>query len=345
MNLRPSSLPAIAACPQYQADERDNDDTNEGTRRHAVLHHYNLTGEFEIPEGGLSDESQEAVKWASEYIDMTRSGDPIFESKIAIALNVDGQAVTIEGTPDCRDTDTRNLYDLKWRHRDYRAQLNAYALGIMQDNFTDAIKVHVMFGYDKRAQTWDVTADEAEEELQGIVRRALNNEPANPCDYCAWCAKSATCPALAERVEAVRSGREDWNLANYHASQIDDPAEMAKALELARAIKAWVEAIEYHARRMALQNGGLPGFKVQNRSGKKSITDIAQAVALSGLSPDDFIRICNVSLGDLKKLHHEKLGASYTSKAASDRDCLRKLEPITETGEPVVMLVKNRKEK
>lgn len=63
MNLRPSSLPAIAACPQYQADERDNDDTNEGTRRHAVLHYYNLTGEFEIPDGGLTDESQGTTKF------------------------------------------------------------------------------------------------------------------------------------------------------------------------------------------------------------------------------------------------------------------------------------------
>jgi len=349
--IRPSSLPAMAECPQFEGDGKESDHAAEGTRRHSLLAAFNTTGKFENEDGSpinLTEESQEAVKWASEYIDNHKVGDGVFEKKIAIALNVEGQTVTIEGTPDCRDgldNGPRNLFDLKWRFGNYRPQLAAYALGIMQDAFTEKIKVHILFGYDKKPQTFTLTEDEAEAEIVDIVGRVIREEPANPCEYCGWCGKAASCPALAERVEAVRSGRDDWGLDSYHASEIESPVEMAKALDLARALKKWCEAIEYHAKQMLLKKGSLPGFKLSTRAGKKRITDLAQAVVLSGLDPDEFIKVCSVAFGDLKALHQATFGEDYTSKAAADRDLLKKLEPVIETGSEIHMILKDRPQK
>lgn len=333
-------MPCLKACPQFESDSREREDANAGTRRHLALQALNSTGSIPEPlKAELDEESMEGVEWASEYIEQHKVGNCIWETKIAIAVTVQGETFTIEGTPDARDSG-RNLFDLKSRHRDAEGQMAAYALGIMQDDFTTEIQVHVLYAIPMRAVSYTLTDDEAIHIIQDILTPVIDNAPARPCEYCVWCAKSATCEALTSRVEAVRAGREDWSLATYHASDIADPVEMAKALELARAIKQWAASVEYHANTMAKNHGGLPGFETQTKKGRRSISDVAAACQLAGINPDEFVKICSAPIGKVEEVFRKLHGHEYTSKAAANRDLQSKLAPVIEYGAPSISLVK-----
>ncbi len=342
-SIRPSALPALDQCVCFQSDDVKRDYSELGTQRHAELAR-RLEGKPEDPFAKpLDDESLEAIDWAFEYIQMTRNGDLLVEQPIEIAVGHNGDG--FKGTVDCRDLNVYNVWDFKWRYRDYSVQMAAYALGIMQAEWSELITVHILFGESMKAVKYDLSLDEAEKIVNDIVAKVEAGGKPTPCEYCNWCKRKATCPALEARVKAIQEGREDWELDNYHGTQIDDPEAMAKALILAREVKAWIEGIEYHAKRLAEKNGGLPGFKLQTRQGRASITNIPEACRISTLPPDDFLAICSVSPNKIVTAVFESNKEAYTSKASAERAIKKALEPVTERGESSISLVKETKKR
>jgi len=342
-SLAPSSLPALEECACYVSDSRETPWSEAGTNQHAVLAGLLTT---DAPLSVMADiveldiEGREGVRWAAEYIRGYADKALIVESRVAL-LDDNFSEITF-GTPDAycvyKDGTGVDVFDFKsGQIGNYEAQVACYALMVMRTSGTHTATMHVLFGRFQKAFRYTMTRAEAAARVQAVIDRAANpaKQP-EPCKFCDWCANAATCSALVSRANAVVAGREDWALEQYHATQIGDPAEMAKALKIAKAMKAWISAIEFHAKEMA-NKGQMPtGFTWQERQGIRSVTNILAAYDALGLPKDKFMPLCSVPIGEIEKTYAEHFGKTL---AVSKREVAQKLEPCLERGKPSKSLV------
>jgi len=345
VKLRPSSLPFLSQCPCWVSDESHGGDWRDsGNLRHHVLssmldkRHGNQAEDLQM----LPEEERDGVQWAADYIDVHAPGlDHQLHCERRLKLLDDNFNVVMEGTPDvvCGP----ELFDLKWRQRDYGAQMAAYAEMMFQENEWPEVRVHLLFAESKRAVTFVFTRAEAIALINSIIAKvnAPDRQP-TPCDYCGWCARRLTCPALLERVNTVAVNREDWKLEGYHASEITSGQQMGKALKLARQIKDWCEGVEHHAKEMAAKQGMIPeGFKIQTRQGNRYIPDVTQAYARAGLPQEEFLKACEVKFSSLVEA---TAGLHGIKKAQAERTVEEKLGDAIQRKSSSVSLVVNKSE-
>lgn len=344
---RPSSLPMLKVCPCF--DGQGSKDTDEGRERHAALKDYLEDKEFLL--NALDEEGREAVIWAADYIRMVAplSDHPAkFEEKISITLPKWEQ---MEGTPDA--VCGPEVFDLKWRPRDYDAQMAAYAWGRLQElPEVQEVRVHVLFGATKNKQVYTIDAETAEAIVMPIVEKA--NDPGrkpNPCEYCSMCANKLKCEALNIRAQTVAAGREDWKLANYHSSELTDPQEMAKALALASHLEKWTKAVKHHAREMVVKQGlAIPGWELKTKAGKSSCHDVTGAFNATGLPVEVFLKCAELRLNRSKtNPNKEGLIEAYAQekdlpKTAAKKLLKKTLEPFMRTP-PEVQYLKSLTQK
>jgi hypothetical protein len=336
--LPPSSFPKLKQCACYKADHGGLA-AERGTLRHQALGHV-FEGDPDAT-GGLTPQEREGVTWAADYIRTIKTdGEPImFERHLSVYCTFGTADAITFGTADA--IAGPDLFDLKWADADYDEQMMCYALGWMQESGRTSITVHVLFALEKRVRKFTVDYEEAHRRVEVIWRAATNpDRKPTPNDCCSYCAHRLTCPALAERVETVKSGREDWALENYHISQIHEPAEMAKALALARQIADWCESVEWHAKKMAREGYELPGFKVIEKSGKAECTDIAQAFQLCGLPQEKFLSCCSVVYGRIEDAYAEH---NQIPKASAKQAIAERLTPVTQRRPNTYELRKEKK--
>ena len=344
LNHRPSSLPALDQCPRFESGGT-SDFAEAGTIRHAAIYDLLINNSRRdiksAYENDLSDalnhvdeSERDAVIWAAEYIKL-KAPTTDYPLRCEEKREWCGPDFSDrEGTPDV--TCGNHIFDLKWRRRDYTAQMADYALAVMQDGF-ESVTIHILYGAFKQIEVIQLDYATASRIVLDILTRANDpkSEP-NPCDYCGWCAKRLTCNALLNRVNTVVENREDWRLTSYHSSEILTAEEMGKALRLAKALGAWCEAVEHHAREMA-RNGIVPeGFKVQERKGNRFIASITEAYSRSGLSQEDFIAACEIKFSSLVELYAAQNGLK---KAAAEREMERKLGEVVQRKNSTVSLV------
>jgi hypothetical protein len=333
-HIRPSNLPALSQCPCFEPSASDFAEA--GTDRHAALraHFESNDGLLEL----LPEEDAEGVRWAAEYIRMKAplSDHPIgFEQPLSLILDDFSE---INGTLDA--TCHLDLFDLKWRERDYRAQLAAYVLMRLQELGIDAtITVHVLYAAFRRAEVFHLDATSARAIVLPILDRARDpDRQSNPCTYCSWCARQLTCPALNIRAQAVAAGREDWQLQSYHCSEITDPRQMSRALTLAKHLAKWCKAVEHHALDMVIKRGEqIPGYTLKSRAGKRSCHDLTGAFNSLGLPVETFLACCDIRFStskenpDKKGIEDVYSAAHGVKKAAAKRELSRKLQPFLRT--------------
>lgn len=341
--MRPSSLPILSQCPKFESGEA-RDYTDEGTKRHKALEALfkNDSGDSDriFESMGVDVESQEGIQWAYEYINVNL---PVNEFGLhierPITLVADDFSKVMDGTVDYACG--KHILDIKWRDRNYREQLMAYSLGWMQEQGIDEVHCHILFMQSQRAETFTVKLDECWEVIKEIEAKISSPDAKpNPCEYCGWCGKAKECDALNNLAMEVVNGREDWVLENYHSSQIDSPIEMSKALLIARHVSKWAEAVEHHAKKMAIDGGvHIPGFKVQARKGRRVISDIGSAFNASRLDQDEFLDCCVVSFSNLVEKHRVK---ENISKAAATKEMERFLGDAMDRSITTYSLVKER---
>jgi len=328
---RPSSLPMVAQCSSFEAGGGAFAD--EGVERHkyfAALGRANVT-EVEARAEQLPEDDQDGVNWAFNYVNAHASKDFPIQWETTLHFRDENFEAIYGGTPDA--VCGFEIFDLKWRERDYRAQMAAYALMLLLDQDFDRVRVHVLFAESQKAVVYDFTIEEALAVLTPIHARIFNGEPETPCDYCGWCSRALTCPALNQRAQAVAAGREDWALQQYHTSAIASPIEMGKALRLARFLKKWIAAVEHHAREMAVVRGEqIPGASVKSRQGKQTCADVEEAYRLSGLPPEHFLAACDLRLNGSKSGRKGLIDifaeVNVKTKASAKRELLKRLEPV-----------------
>ena len=340
--LRPSSLPALAECPCF---ESGGSNFEGGIDRHAALNAYFNGDETFL--NLLEDEDREGVLWAADYIRVhanTGEHPLIWETKGEVILD---DYTIIAGTPDavCQF----DIFDLKWRHAGYEQQMAAYAAMILQalpDAKGVEIRVHLLYGCFKRAEVLKFTLESALAIIAPIAKAHQDpDKQPNPCSYCGWCAQRLTCSALNTRAQTVAAGRDDWKLETYHASEITQPDQMAKALALARRLTQWAEAVNHFAKEMAVKSGvTIPGYELKSKAGKASCADVTGAFNALHIAPEAFLQCCEVRMST-SKTNPDKRGLADVlkekkgiSRAAAIRELKSTLEPFMRTPKEVLYL-------
>lgn len=346
-------MPMLAACPKWES-AGGNADTTAGTDRHALYANRLLRAqlspdsspeaiakhdaEAEAIKARLSEADIDGVEWAVAY---TQTKAPS-EHHMRIEYHVN--PLDSEFYPLFENGGTLDvacgpvLFDLKWRERDYGAQMAAYALDIFQEFGFSEIEVHLLFAESKRAQVFKFTEAEAATLVNNIVAAVKSPDAkAAPCDYCAWCARQLTCPAKLERVNAVIAGRDDWKLEQYHVSKIETAEEMGKALRLARQIADWAESVEFYAREMLIKKGITPtGFESKSRQGNRFITSVTDAFSRLGIPQETFLAACEIKPSAAFEAYAAFNGLK---KATAEKEAERKLGDVIQRKPSTVSLV------
>jgi hypothetical protein len=343
--MRPSSLPILAKSPKFVSS--DTNFAADGTDRHEALRAH-FAGDDSLIDL-LDEESAESVRWAADYI---RLKAPL--SDYPLEWEVEMPIIYPDFSEEKGHADAAcylDIFDLKSRERDYGLQMAAYALGRLQSIQGGAqVRCHLLFTATKRAEvlTFDLeSADKALSEALDAINAAAE---CRPSEYCGWCANRVTCEVLNKRAQAVAADREDWELEQYHASKITEPAEMSKALTLARQLSKWIDGIEFHAKEMAIKQGiQIPGYALKSRNGKKYCADIQGAFAATGLDAPTFLQCCDLRFSSSKKnpnkqglenVYHKAAG--LPSLAAAKRELKAKLQDFVRVGEPSLYLASEK---
>ena len=317
----PSSLPVLMICPSFvSGDNKErNDDRDLGTKYHTALE----VALEELQERGISEgwrdsldqAGKDAVGWAFNKIGMELSEQwPVEVEERLWLLDDDFNEITF-GTADV--INGPNVFDLKTGERKddfYWIQLVCYAFMLMRRDGYKSVRVRILYTRFRQICVFEVTYEEAEAVVMGLISEleqpGMKREVPN--DYCKWCSKFITCEAVKKRVDAINAGREDWEVEDYHTSNLGDPVEMKKAWKLAKLMKKWVESVEYHAKQMHEAGRHLPQMRMTSRSGNRYINEILPAFdsLKEDLTKQEFLELCSVNVGRLEDALAEKRGIS-----------------------------------
>jgi hypothetical protein len=268
-----------------------------GQAQHVVLESILRGDELEYV---LDQDDLCAVEWAAAWV-KTNIGPGLLIEEEVVVLNDDFSELTY-GTIDCASKSGKFLIDYKsGDHRDYRAQLAAYAVGLMQRFGHHEIEAAILYGKNMTVETFLIKREPAEKMLREIAA-AVNNPDKMPvvCEYCGWCKNMAECHAVSERAIVVAQGRDDWKLENYHSSEITNPEQIAKALDLAKLLAKWCESVKSNALRLCLDGRTIPGYKVKERVGSRKISDVLKVYNRVGLSIENFVNCCDIKVTKLE---------------------------------------------
>ena len=179
------------------------------------------------------------VLWAAQYI-MSVVGRKKLITEERISIMRGDEEITF-GSMDayCKG----HLFDLKTGQiRDYKQQMAAYALGVMQKYGEKKLTCHLVYSRFKHVETFDLTCAEAEDIVYGIVDSV--NDPTRspwPCEYCAWCDRKETCTALKHFAYTI--GGQMATMKHINLNEPLKPAVRQRLLSIADAVENWSENI------------------------------------------------------------------------------------------------------
>ena len=186
----------------------------------------------------LKDYPEEIV-WAAAYI-LSVTGRKKLISEQRVSIMRDGEEVTF-GSMDayCKG----NLFDLKTgQKRDYKQQMAAYALGVMQKFGDKKLTCHLVYSKFKEVDKFDITIEEAKDIVYGIIDSV--EDPTRspwPCDYCRWCGRSENCTAIKQFGFSVAGQLELMKHINLNEPL--NPAVSKRLLSIADAVEGWADGV------------------------------------------------------------------------------------------------------
>ena len=279
MKIRHSSLPKLALCGQYEGASGTSAAASRGTMLDEHFRHAWTTSEF--PNRDLSEEDAQAVRWAINQC--------LLLGGIADGLTTDEKACKIvtsgiphQGTADGVAVKGQWLVDLKsGQIYDYSAQMAAYALGLMQENFAQEWTTHLLFCDQREMVTEHWTYQSAYDLVDSILKNVGTAPKEN--QYCNWCAKSLTCPArVAAKDGAIVAvaGLAPTVQDDGFLALLNDPESLGKFLKQCATLEDFRDAAKAKARELLEAGQQVPGWKLQKPRATEFVDAeyIAQAV-------------------------------------------------------------------
>ena len=284
MSLRPSALPKLTLCACYKSDPNPGPAAGRGT---------SLDTRFRVriqglpePEDGFqpTEADNAAVEWAVATVRALAGGTPII-------TNEDDCRVTIPwienpGTADAILPERLAHADLKTgQKRNYREQMAAYALGLMEQHFASEWTAHLLFCDQKEVVTHRFTFDEARQIVEAVVRK-FHDPDKQPSvnEYCGWCVNREVCPARpAEAAKAVAVAEPGFQFELILA----DNDRLGKFLSACGILDDFREQAEAAAKERIESGQVIPGWKIASRRGPEFVgnDDVGRFVGEIGIGP------------------------------------------------------------
>tara|TARA_S200002703_G_scaffold132699_2_gene120599 strand:+ start:4538 stop:5587 length:1050 start_codon:yes stop_codon:yes gene_type:complete len=338
VQLRPSMLPAIRECGQFRSG-KPRSFTLDGTIRHEALESKWESDNQRIASHLaplLDDRDIEGIEWAFDYMQIHAplNDYPLrIEQAYAVYHPETGNEIMV-GHLDyvCGD----HIFDVKWRRRNYREQMAAYALAIMQARKSKLVTVHVLYMESHQSEVIQYAHDEAWDEVKRVINRAEDPQgDPTPCDYCGWCSRVLACKPYLESVQTLGEWVDPLEAAMDRSLVKDDPIHLARALHLYRRVKFWGEQLEEFALEQSMGGLDLPGFELTERKGRKFIPDIARAFNDLGLEQEAFLSACNISIPKLTEARRALDGSPLKD---ARRDVFKRLGDNIKQSQPTYNL-------
>lgn len=268
---RPSSLPKLAACGQWESSPGTSDAAARGIMLDGVVRTAWQTGE--LPRD-LNDVDAEAVRWTIHQLMSLPDAHATRTAENECRVNVPG--LDRPGTADAVNVQGRWIADLKsGQIFDYKAQMAAYALGLMHEHMETEWTAHLLFCDQQRVVTHRFEFSEA----QAIVQGALDNvgKPPTPCDYCDWCSKSLICPPrVAATTTALATTDDAFKVI------LTDPERLGDFLSRCKVFEKFQSAAENAAREMLADGKPVPGWRL----GKPRASQYVDAEEFAAVAQD-----------------------------------------------------------
>jgi hypothetical protein len=302
-SLRPSNLPKLAVCPCYEGSATAGPAAERGSLLDAAFR-AELTGTALLRDK-LSSEEQSAVSWSVSVVRSIAGRDRILAREDDCRTRMLG----LEGTADAVVPARFTHFDLKTGlRRNYREQMAAYALGLMEAHFAETWTAHLLFCDLREIESLPFTHAEARD-LVGAVIRAVENptrEPI-PCDYCGWCAKAETCPPrLALAAEGLKAAEPGFKFEGV----VTDPAQLGRFLAACAVVEEFQERAKAIATERLKSGGELPGWRLVTRKGTEFVdaVTVGHHIQAMGFGPV-LAAYGNLSARKFRELWDERIGS------------------------------------
>ena len=270
MSLRASSLPKLKACSCYEADPNPDPAAERGSALDALFRGRvkdlpDQTEMFYQP----SEADLAAVDWAVTTVRALAGGSPIIVRDQDCRITVPG--IEKFGTADAILHERLAHADLKTgQKRNYREQMAAYALGLMEQHFAGEWTAHLLFCDQKEVVTHRFTFEEAKAAIDPVIQRY--RDPAKQpttCEYCGWCAKRATCPARLAEVEKALTVADSG-----FAVVLGDNIRLGKFLSACAVLDDFRGQAEAAAKERIEAGQEIPGWKLGSRRGPEFVDHV-----------------------------------------------------------------------
>ena len=285
MSLRPSSLPKLAQCPCFESKPDAGPAAARGSALDAVFRarvlNESVPAELIHPP---SDEDLAAVEWAVTMLRTLAGGEPVLVREAECRVAVPG--FDHVGTADAIIPSKLAHADLKTGlKRNYREQMAAYALGLMEQHFASEWTAHLLFCDQREVVTLRFTFAEALRIVEEVVTayRRENKQPA-VCDYCSWCAKADTCSArLALASTALATTEPAFNFELVLA----DNERLGRFLTACSLLDDFRGKAEDAAKQRLQSGAAIPGWKLITRRGAEFVQhdEVARHITDLGFGP------------------------------------------------------------
>lgn len=271
MQLRPSSLPKLALCGQYTGKPGASAEAARGTIIDGAFRSFATVREDQWPES-LNEMERQTIRWAVRELDELADGAYWTAEDAECHLDIPG--MPNGGTVDALCLERRWSADIKTgQHRDYCAQMAAYALGGMEKTGYDQWTTFILWIDDPQIQPIVWTRAKAEATVAEALAKL--GKPPEPNDYCGWCAKELTCTARLQLMQQAQVSTSDRFL-----QILEDPERLGAFLTAAKVFEKFQTAAEETAKSLITAGTPVPGWKL-------GTPRTSQAVSLAELWQSD----------------------------------------------------------
>ena len=319
MSLRPSALPKLALCPCYESDPNPGPAAERGTHMDAVFRARVESKPAPLADN-LSAADLEAVEWAVNVLRAMAGGERQIVDEESCRVHV--PQFESPGTADAIVPTKFFHADLKTgAKRNYREQMAAYALGLMEQHFAPSWTAHLLFCDQREVVTHSFTHREASEIVERVVASYRNEakQPV-PCEYCSWCSKALACPARLELATTAMS------TTGFDFSAIlSDSERLGRFLTACSVLDDFREKAEDVARKLLGAGKPVPGWKLSKRSSRETIDHVDVGRHLSALGFGDVL----AAYGNLPAKKFRQLWEDKLPSRPFPEDLVRQGKPIT----------------
>ena len=281
--LRPSNLPKLAVCPCYESNPVAGPAAERGTLLDTAFR-VELLGldERQVIANKLTADEIAAVGWAVSMVRAMAGRERVLAREDDCRTRMAGMF----GTADAIVPSRLTHFDLKTGlRRNYREQMAAYALGLMQTHFASEWTCHLLFCDLREVETIRFTYDEAHVLVDEVIRSFHDPEKLPvPCEYCGWCAKAETCSARRAIVAATLPVADPG--FDFEAVATD-PDRLGEFLAACLVIEDFRDRAKKIATERMKSGGNVTGWRLITRKGSEFVDceTVGHHIATMGFGP------------------------------------------------------------